>query len=182
MRKAAEGAALATETRAEVKLLFSVREPVPNDALNAVLQAELERVGPPLYGAEEVAFAKSMQKELGLELLGLASKVSPYSPRNGNTASSDVSEVSAVVPLAELGVSTRPLGTVAHHWAQTSCAAHPIGYKGMLVAAKVLAAASVDLLTTPSTVKTAKEEFAKAMDGKPYVSPLAADAKPPSPH
>jgi aminobenzoyl-glutamate utilization protein B len=113
-----------------------------------------------------------------LELLGLASKVMPYAPRNGNTASSDIAEVSAVVPLAELGVSTRPLGTVAHHWAQTSCAAHPIGYKGMLVAAKVLAAASVDLLANPATVKTARDEFIRAMDGKPYVSPLLPDAKP----
>jgi aminobenzoyl-glutamate utilization protein B len=178
MRKAAEGAALATETRAEVKLLFMVREPVPNDTLDAVLQAELERVGPPRYDAQEASFAKSMQKELGLELLGLASTVMSYAPGNGSTASSDISEVSAVVPLAELGVSTRPLGTVAHHWAQTSCAAHPIGYKGMLVAAKVLAAASMDVLSNPATVKTAQNELAKAMNGKPYVSPLPAGAKP----
>ncbi len=65
----------------------------------------------------------------------------PYAQKNGGTASSDIGEVSAVVPLVELGVATRPLGTVAHHWAQTACAAHPIGYKGMMVAAKVLAAA-----------------------------------------
>jgi aminobenzoyl-glutamate utilization protein B len=178
MRKAAEGAALATETRSEVKPLFSVREPVPNDTLDAVLQRELERVGPPLYDAQDTLFAKSLQQELGLKTVGLASVVMPYASRNGNTASSDVAEVSAVVPLAELGVSTRPLGTVAHHWAQTSCAAHPIGYKGMLVAAKVLAAATVDLLAAPATVKAARDEFARAMDGSPYISPLAPDAKP----
>ncbi len=171
-RKAAEGAAMATETRSEVKLLFSVREPLPNATLDAVLQKELERVGAPAYDAADTTFARSLQKELGLELVGLAGTVMPYASRNGNTASSDIAEVSAVVPLAELGVATRPLGTVAHHWAQTSCAAHPIGYKGMLVAAKVLAAASVDLLATPATVKTARDEFARATDGKPYVSPL----------
>jgi aminobenzoyl-glutamate utilization protein B len=49
----------------------------------------------------------------------------------------------------------------------------------MLVAAKVLAASGVDLLSDPATVKTAHEEFTKAMDGKPYVSPLPADARPP---
>ena len=47
MRKAADGAAMATETRAQVKLLFSVRDVVDNPALDAVVQKELERVGPP---------------------------------------------------------------------------------------------------------------------------------------
>jgi aminobenzoyl-glutamate utilization protein B len=178
MRKAADGAALATETRTEVKLLFVVREPVPNATLDAILQTELERVGPPRYDAGETGFAKSMQRELGLEAQGLASTVMAYALENGNSASSDIAEVSAVVPLAELGVATRPLGTVAHHWAQTSCAAHPIGYKGMLVAAKVLAAASVDVFSRPGTVKTAQAELKKAMGGKPYVSPLPEGAKP----
>jgi aminobenzoyl-glutamate utilization protein B len=178
MRKAAEGSAMATETRAEFKLLFSVREPVPNDVLNAVLQKELERVGPPAYDAQDMAFARSLQKELGVEQLGLATKVMPFALRNGNTASSDLSEVSAVAPLAELNVATRPLGTVAHHWAQTTCAAHPVGYKGMLVAAKVLAASTTDLLSDPATVKASRDEFLKTTQGKPYVSPLPPDAKP----
>jgi len=178
MRKAAEGAALATETRAEVKLLFSVRDVVDNPSLDAVVQKELERVGPPAYDAQDLAFARAMQKELGLEPSGMAQNVSPYTARNGNTASSDLGEVSAVAPSAELGVATRPLGTVAHHWAQTSCSAHPVGYKGMLVAARVLAASAVDLLSDPTAVAAAKEDFRKATDGRPYVSPLAPDAKP----
>jgi aminobenzoyl-glutamate utilization protein B len=178
MRKAAEGAAMATETRAQVKLLFSVRDVVPNAALDAVLQKELDRVGPPTYDAQEVAFAKAVQKELGLEAQGMAQKVSPYAAKNGATASSDIGEVSAALPLSELGVATRPLGTVAHHWAQTTCAAHPVGYKGMLVAAKVLAASGVDLLSDPAAVAAARDEFRKATEGKPYVSPLAPDAKP----
>jgi aminobenzoyl-glutamate utilization protein B len=179
MRKAAEGAALATETRAKVTVLFSDRDPVPNDPLNQAMQRELERVGPPVFTASDVEFAKAMQKELGAEPRGLATAVMPFSPRNGATASSDIGEVSAVVPLAELNVATRPIGTAAHHWAQTSCAAHPVGYKGMLVAAKVLAATGIDLLADPSGVKAAKEDFAAQTKGKPYVSPLSADARPP---
>ena len=178
MRKAADGAAMATETRAQVKLLFSVRDVVDNAALDALVQRELERVGPPSYDAQDVAFARALQKELGVEQAGMAQKVTPYAPKSGNTASSDLGEVSAVVPTAELAVATRPLGTVAHHWAQTSCAAHPVGYKGMLVAAKVLAASAVDLLTDPATLTAAKDDFRKATEGKPYQSPLAPDAKP----
>jgi aminobenzoyl-glutamate utilization protein B len=178
LRKAADGAALATETRAQVTFLFSVRDPVPNDVLDGVVQRELERIGAPQYDAADVEFAKAMQKELGLEQSGLAQKVTPHAPRTGGTASSDIGEVSAVVPLSELGVAARPLGTASHHWATASCAAHPIGRKGMLVAAKVLAASGVDLLGDPAAVKAAKEQFVKETKGKPYVSPLAPDAKP----
>ena len=62
MKKAAEGAAMATETRAEVKVLFNTREPVPNDALAAVVQKELERVGPPKYDEKTVAFARASRR------------------------------------------------------------------------------------------------------------------------
>src|SRR5215475_5045928 len=112
LRKAADGAAMATETRAQVKLTFSVRDVVPNGALDGVLQKEFERIGPPVYDAQDLAFAKSLQKELGVEQSGMAQKVQPYAVKNGGTASSDIGEVSAVVPLSELNVATRPLGTV----------------------------------------------------------------------
>jgi len=181
LRKAADGAALATETRAKVSLIFSLREPVPNDALNAVLQRELERIGPPRFDDSDQRFAKAMQKELGFEEAGISTKVMPYVQHNGGTASSDIGEVSAAVPLAELNLATRPLGTAAHHWAQTACAAHPLGYKGMGVAAKVLAASAIDVLTEPAIVKAAHDEFMVQTKGKPYVSPLPPDAKPVAP-
>jgi len=178
MRKAAEGAGLATETRSQVTLLFSVRDPVPNDTLDKVFQKELERVGPPAFDAADIEFARAVQKELGSEPAGLATTVLPYRERNGGTASSDIAEVSAVAPLAELGVAALPLGAPGHSWAQTVCAAHPIGHKAMMVAAKVLAASAVDLLKDPALVKAARDDFQKETKGKPYVSPLAADAKP----
>jgi aminobenzoyl-glutamate utilization protein B len=177
-RKAADGAALATETRAQVNLLFSTRDPVPNNTLDRLLQKELDRVGPPAFDAADVEFARAVQKELGYEQAGLAATAMPYREGNGGTASSDIGEVSAVVPLAELGVAAKPIGTPGHHWAQTVCAAHPIGHKAMMVAAKILAASALDLLRDSSLVKAAREDFQKETKGKPYVSPLAPDAKP----
>lgn len=178
MRKAADGAALGTETRAKVTVLASVREPVSNSVLGKVLQRELERVGPPRFDEKDQSFAKALQKEVGVPQTGLADKIVPYGPGHGSTASSDIGEVSAAAPLAELFVAARPMGTASHHWSQTSCAAHPLGYKGMLVAAKVLGASAVDLLQDPKLIAQAKEEFTKATQGKPYLSPLPADAKP----
>jgi aminobenzoyl-glutamate utilization protein B len=48
----------------------------------------------------------------------------------------------------------------------------------MQVASKVLAGSLVDLLQQPNTVAAAKAEFAKSTKGKPYQSPLPADARP----
>jgi aminobenzoyl-glutamate utilization protein B len=89
-----------------------------------------------------------------------------------------VGEVSAAVPLMELAVAARPLGTPAHHWVQTSCAAHPVGRKALGVAAKTLAASAFRLATEPGHVERARKEFLEATKGKPYVSPLARDAVP----
>jgi aminobenzoyl-glutamate utilization protein B len=178
MRKAADGAALATETRAKVTVLASTRDPIPNDALGRVLQKELERVGPPHWDERDVAFAKALQKEVGVEPLGLSSEVVAYGPGHGETASSDIGEVSAAVPLAELRIATRPIGTASHHWGTTSCSAHPLGLKGMQVAGKVLAGSLVDLLAQPAAVAAAKAELAKRTNGKPYLSPLPPEAKP----
>jgi aminobenzoyl-glutamate utilization protein B len=135
-------------------------------------------VGPPTWEDRDNAFAKNLQKEVGVEPRGLSSELVPYGPGHGSTASSDIGEVSALVPLAELYVATRPIGTAAHHWAQTSCAAHPVGLKGMLTAEKVLAGSIVDLLGDAATVTAAKAEFAKSTKGKAWVSPLPPDAKP----
>jgi aminobenzoyl-glutamate utilization protein B len=178
VRKAAEGAALATETRSKITLLASTREPIYNESLSRIVQKELDRVGAPPFDAADVEFGKAVQKELGSPTRGLATNVLPYGPGHGETASSDIGEVSAVAPLAELSVATRPLGTPAHHWAQTTCASAATGKKGMLVAAKVLAASAVDLLKDPASVAAAKAELVKATGGKPYVSPLAPDQKP----
>jgi len=178
MRKAAEGAALGTETRVKVTTLFSVRDPLAIDSLNRAMQKELERVGAPAFDAADLEFARSIQRELAAYPAGLAQQTMPYTVPNGGTASSDIGEVGGVVPLAELGVAVRPIGTAAHHWAQTSCAASPLGRKGMLVAAKTLAATGVDLLSDPQLVQAVKDEFATKTAGKPYVVPLEPGAQP----
>jgi len=178
MRKAADGAAMATETRAKVTVLASVRDPVSNEVLGRTMQKELDRIGAPRWEERDTAFAKALQKEVGVPEVGLAAEIVPFGPGHGDTASSDIGEVSAAIPLAELRVATRPLGTASHHWATTACSTHPLGTKGMMVAAKVLGASMVDLLADPAAVAASKAEFAKATRGQPYVSPLPPDAKP----
>jgi aminobenzoyl-glutamate utilization protein B len=179
LRKAADGAALATETRAQVSLLFSTRNPVPNDTLALAMQKELERVGAPAFDASDVAFAKAMQAELGAEPVGLPTTVLPFTKPNGVSSSSDIAEVSAALPTGEVGIVVRPLGTPIHHWAQTSSAAHPLGWKGMLVAAKVIAATKRRPAQRPRDDQGREGGVRRADEGKAVC--LAAPAGPEAP-
>lgn len=180
LRKAADGAALATETRSKVTVRAATREPLYNEALSRLVQSELEQVGAPTWDAADLDLAHAIQKEVGVPTLGLATTILPYAPGHGATASSDVGETSAVVPLVELAVATRPLGTPAHHWAQTASAGHAIGKKGMMVAAKTLAGSLTKLLASPDVVQQARSEFQRATADAPYQSPLTRDAVPES--
>ena len=146
--------------------------------IGRTMQKHLDRIGAPKFDEKDQEFAKAVQKEVGAEPSGLSTEIVPFGPNHGGTASSDLGEVSAAKPLAELNVVTRPMGTAAHTWGQTACAIHPLGLKGMDVASKVLGATAVDFLQNPKLVSDAKAEFARATKGKPYQSPLAMDAKP----
>ncbi len=180
VRHAAEGAALATETKSKLSVRAATREPLYNETLSRLLQSELEGVGAPSWDSQDQALARDIQRELGLPSLGLASTIVPYGPGHGATASSDVGETSAVVPLAELAVATRPLGTPAHHWAQTAAAGHGLGKHGMLTAAQTLSGALTTLLGSPELVEKARSEFLRATGQAPYKSPLPAEARPES--
>ena len=135
-------------------------------------------MGAPRWDERDATFAKALQKEIGVDEAGLSSEVVAYAPGHGSSASSDIGEVSAAAPLSELFVATAPIGTPSHQWGWAACAAHPLGFKGMLVAAKVLGASMTDLLHDPATIAAAKAEFARSTKGKPYASPLPPDAKP----
>jgi aminobenzoyl-glutamate utilization protein B len=69
-------------------------------------------------------------------------------------------------------------GTPLHSWQNTAFAGSSIGFKGMMVAARTLALATLDLLTKPDLVKAIREEFEKKRAGKQYVSPLPEGAVP----
>ena len=54
-----------------------------------------------------------------------------------------------------------------------------IGRKGMLVAARTLALAGVELLENPSELEGAKAAFQKRLAGRHWVTRIPADGAPP---
>jgi len=180
--KVANGAAMMTETTVEEKVEGSATNILPNDALAALAQKNLEEVGGYTMTAEEKQFALELQKSLpagGAKPLENTQKIVPLSQAVFTPASTDVGDISWNVPTIGFMGATFAPGVAAHTWQAAASAGTSIGQDGMMVATRALALTAVDLLTTPQLVQAAKVDFAKQMSGKSYVSRIPADAKVP---
>jgi aminobenzoyl-glutamate utilization protein B len=179
--KIAEGAALATETTHKLYLITGVHEYLLNRPLQETIQKNLELVGLPDFTEEEQEFARVLQRFVEKEEKGFSVEIKPLAdepepPRGGST---DVAEVSWISPTAGFGIATAAEGIPWHSWAATACHGTEAGNKAAVVAAKVIAATGVDLLTQPDLLKAAKDFFLEATNGKPYETPIPKDQKPP---
>ena len=96
-----------------------------------------------------------------------------------NYGSTDVGDVSWLVPTAGFSTATFVPGTPGHSWQSTACAGMSIGHKGMIAAAKTLALTTMDLLLEPQQLAAAKQNFVQRKSGNDYRSRLPAEQKPP---
>jgi len=179
--KCAQAGALATETRMEMELIDSSYNVLPNDALADLVDRNLHMVGGVTYTKEEQTFAEALRKTLPPDRgrpLGSQEGIQP--PSEGYfSASSDVGDVSWIVPTAALGTATFVPGVPAHSWQSTACAGMSIGRKGMVVAAKTMALTALDLFTNPDHIKAARASFDQRRAGYEYRSRIPAEHKPP---
>jgi aminobenzoyl-glutamate utilization protein B len=96
--------------------------------------------------------------------------------------STDVGDVSWIVPTSQVMTACYVLGTLPHSWQAVAAAGSSIGHKGMITAARTLAFAGYQLMTRPEVLAKAREVFIKAKGERTYVSPLPPDLKPPLTH
>jgi aminobenzoyl-glutamate utilization protein B len=93
--------------------------------------------------------------------------------------STDVGDVSWVVPTVQVRVATHAIGTPGHSWQITAQGKSGQAKKGMVHAAKAMAALAVDALEDASLVARAKADHKARTDETPYECPLPPDVNPP---
>jgi aminobenzoyl-glutamate utilization protein B len=194
VRKIAEGAALMTETSVETRIISAVSNLVGNTPLERELQAILERLGPPHFDERDKAFATEIRKTLseqdiaslwhsiGMEDTGapLADFTVPLDARrNPMIGSTDVGDVSWVVPTVQVHAPTVAIGTPFHTWQIVSQGKSPAAHKAMVQVAKAMAALAVSALGDPALITAAKEDLARRLKGTPYRSPIPPEVNPP---
>ena len=177
VHRCAEGAAIATGTEVTKEFVTVTHEKIPNSVLSGVLYKNLTELGAPSYTSEEEAFARNLQKSGNAPEAGMDRQIQPFGP--GSTYVSDNSEYSWFAPFAMVWVATAPPGVGWHNW-QINAASHSqLGWKGMLLAAKVLLGSGVDLLLDEKTIPEAKAELDKRLAGREYKILLPPDAPVP---
>jgi aminobenzoyl-glutamate utilization protein B len=181
--KTAEAAALGTETKMSYEILAGLYNLLPNDILAKQMQNSLEKVGGVKYTPEEVDFAEKIRKTVNsqsLAALNSAQEVRPYQSGLSFPASTDVGDVSWVVPTAGLSTATWVAGIPAHSWQAVACNGMSIGHKGMINAAKTIALTAQNLFQNTTIIDQAKEELYQRRGSKVFdYKSLAGDRKPP---
>ncbi len=181
IKKAAEAAALGTETRVEFEIIGGVYDLLPNEPLARLMHANLSTVGGVTYTPEEFEFGKKIQQSLigNSPAISTASVVEPFrTDAQGSGGSTDVGDVSYVVPTVGLVTATWIPGVPAHSWQAVASGGVDIGIKGMMVAAKTLALTGIDLLNDQVNIQKAKEDYQKRIGPDFKYSPLIGDRKP----
>lgn len=177
--KCAQGAAIATDTKLEEHYLGGTMEIVPNDALAQVALANLKSLNDLKYSPEELQFATRLQATLTkpqpLETLNQVFDVSA----DIGKGSTDVGDVSWVVPTTGFTTACYVPGTGAHSWQAVAAGGTTIGRKGMQLAARTMAAIAWDLYHQPETLAAAKAELARHLAGRKYDPLLLPGQKPP---
>jgi len=194
VKRIAEGAALMTETSVAVQITDATSNVLPNKALQEAMYENMRRLGPPAFDEADLAFAQKLQKDALTEEEILAS-VKPHDlslktkvlhegvlamPAREEVmmGTTDVGDVSWIVPTVQCHTACFTIGTPFHTWQLVAQGNLPAAHKGMVLAAKAMAATAADVLRKPDLVARAKAELKERNGGRDYLCPIPADVTP----
>lgn len=160
LHKAAEGAALGTGTEVQYEPIGGTYNLLPNDTLGQLQDSNLRQLGGVHYSATDRQFAEQLRSSFSNPpALAQAAEIAPYQVDQLSYGSTDVGDVSWVVPTVGLGTATWVPGTAAHSWQAVSASGHDIGYQGAALAAKTMALTASQLFRQPELIAKAKAEW-----------------------
>ena len=177
---AAEAAALGTGTTLEYEIIHGNHSVLPNEVLAKRVYDHLLALGGPQYDEADQRFAHEIAKTLpgGRYEPGSETIVEPFIVKQSK-GSTDVGDVSWNVPTVGLSTTTFVPGTGLHTWQAVATGGTPLAHKGTLLAAEVLAATAIDLLSQPDLVAAATAEFNDRRGPDFAYVPLLGDRDPP---
>ena len=178
--KAAEGAAQGTETDFSYEVMHGNYSVMPNEVLQSVMHKQLVNRGGVTYDKEENEFAEEIYKTLlnPEASIGDQEKILPYKTIHGY-GSTDVGDISWLVPTAGARIASWVPGTPAHSWQAVASGGTSIGLKGEKLAVQVLSDTAIQIYLNPSIVKRAKKELSDRVGEDFIYFPLLGDRDPP---
>ncbi len=196
----AQGAALITGTTVTVRQVSAYSNVVHNETMGKLMDAHLRAFVPIGYTEEELKYAKQFNEVITeLDRDGLKTVIAEVAGRDsrkemqemsmldfvldrrsmiGGGGSTDVGDVSWVVPVGQANVNCFAAGTALHSWQAVAQGKSSIAHRGMLTAAKMLASTGVELLLNPELLAQVKQDWIDELGGEVYPNPLPKDLKP----
>lgn len=176
VRDVARGAALMAGVESTLTIQAGDYEMLNNMVGARLLDANLRWLGPIQYTEAEQNFAREIQRATGKPPEGLDGSIQPLKENPGDPegGSTDVGDVSWVVPTLHFSLTTAPKDTPWHSWAVVASGGMSIGHKGMMHASKTLAITMADLFEDAELRRAIRAEFDKATSGhvyQPYIPP-----------
>jgi aminobenzoyl-glutamate utilization protein B len=194
VHKVAQGAALMTETKVEMRIISAVSNILFNTPLEEALHGIMQELGPPHFDDTDKDFAAKIQSTLSdkdiasvYHSIGMDPTDRPLADflvpmdakRNPQIGSTDVGDVSWVVPTVQVHAPTIAIGTPLHTWQVVAQGKTPAAHKAMVQAAKAMAGLGIKALTEPDLVAAAKADLKKRTARTPYVCPMPDSVAPP---
>lgn len=196
VRRIAEGAALMTDTGVEARIESGMSDVLLNRTLADVIFAQIQRLGGVPFSAADDETAAAFVATLSPEDIRFGQdKAFPaggaasgslhrgFAPFDGapyrSFGSTDVGDVSWVVPTAQFWGATCAMGTPFHSWQMVAQGKSAAAHAGLTHAATILAASAFDLLANPATIEQAKVEHVNMRAGRSYVCPIPVEVAPP---
>ncbi|GHC29657.1 peptidase M20 [Kushneria pakistanensis] len=204
LQDVARGAALMTGTRVEVHFDKACSSYLPNRALETVMFEQMQALGALPFDDDDQRYARTIadthsDADRRSDLAAMRQATGPATQALINTlseqalletvldyapslqimkGSTDVGDVSRVVPTAQCYVSCFAIGTALHTWQVVAQGRSALGHKGMLHAGKVLGATAVQILRDPARLSQARQELDASLASSPYVCPIGPDIQP----
>lgn len=195
VKKVAQGAAMMTDTTVHISIMSAVSNLLGNTPLEIAMQSNMDRLGGVPFDDADRKFAAEIQGTLSHEdiesdYLGVGQAYDANSPlcdyvlprdQKGvlMMGSTDLGDVSWVVPTVQARVATHAIGSPGHSWQITAQGKMPAAHKGMVYAAKVMAGTAIDVLEDEKIMADAKADHKARTTKTPYICPIPQEVNPP---
>lgn len=175
---ASRGAAIATGTTSECEISAGCYPLLINRTLIEVAEQNFNALTLPEWDDQQMAFARGIASTLERPGELNPTIILPPYPAKEVNASTDVGDISWVVPTVGVFTMGWVPGTAAHSWQAVAASGSSIGVQSAQVASEIIASTVCDLLLNPRIIETAKEEMRHDRGADFKYEPLLGDRKP----
>lgn len=183
-----------TETSVVVQIAGGSSNIIPNNVLQEVMYDNMSRIGPPRFDEADITFAQKL-REASMTVDGIFANIAHRQPSLGSKilhddvlalpareevemGTTDVGDVSWIAPTVQCHTACYAIGTEFHTWQMVTQGNLPAAHKGMVLAARVIAASAADCLRNPTIIARAKAELENRLGTHTYDCPIPPDVTP----